>query len=143
MNRRFVTDFADRYAQMFDRITRPGALPALIHCSAGKDRAGFGAAVILRTLGVPRETVIEDFLLTNHYTAQKIERLMLTIRLMSFFRTDPEKLRPILGVERRYLEAAFDQIEKSHGSFDDFRRDALELSDEETLAFQSLLLESS
>ena len=44
-----------------------------MHCTAGKDRAGFASALILRTLGVPVDTVFEDFLLTNHYTADKIE----------------------------------------------------------------------
>ena len=140
-NRRFVTHFADRYEQMFERITRPQSLPALIHCTGGKDRAGFGSAIILRTLGVPLDTVIEDYMLTNHYTAAKMDRMMLLIRVSSLFRTDPEKLRPIFGVERRYIEAAFDQIEETHGSFDEFRRNALGLSDEETARFRERMLE--
>jgi len=140
-NRRFVSDFPHRYAQMFERIRQPESLPALIHCTGGKDRAGFGSAIILRTLGVPLETVIADYMLTNHYTAEKIEQMLLLIRLSSFFRTDPEKLRPIFGVERRYIEAAFDQINQSHGSFDDFRRNALGMSDSETAHFRDLLLE--
>jgi hypothetical protein len=77
----------------------------VVHCTAGKDRAGFASAVMLRTLGVPEETVYEDFLLTNHYTAQKIERMLWTIRLFSLFRVDPEQVRPALGVERGYLQA--------------------------------------
>lgn len=140
-NRRFVTDFSHRYALMFERITQPQSLPALIHCSGGKDRAGFGSAVILRTLGVPLETVIEDYMLTNHYTAEKIESRLLQIRFASLFRTDPEMLRPIFGVERRYIEAAFEQIEESHGSFDEFRRKSLGMSDQETAAFRDLVLQ--
>ena len=140
-NRSFVTDFAHRYAQMFERITQPQSLPALIHCTGGKDRAGFGAAILLRTLGVPLETVIEDYMLTNHYTAAKIARMMLLIRVSSFFRTDPEKLRPLFGVERRYIQAAFDQIEESHGSFEEFRRNALGVSDEEAARFREGMLE--
>jgi protein-tyrosine phosphatase len=112
-----------------------------VHCTAGKDRTGFAAAAVLRTLGVPLETVYEDFLLTNHYTAAEIERTLWIIRLVSLFRTDPEQVRPVLGVERAYLEAAFGAIDEQYGSFDTYRRDALGLDDAETAAFRRLALE--
>jgi protein-tyrosine phosphatase len=140
-NRLFATRFAGQYAAMFERLTQPENLPAVVHCTAGKDRAGFASAVILRTLGVPEETVYDDFLLTNHYTAQKIERTLFTIRVLSLFRVDPEQVRPVLGVERGYLAAAFDEIQKEYGSFDAYRREALGLSDAETAAFRELALQ--
>jgi protein-tyrosine phosphatase len=140
-NRLFATRFAGQYAAMFERLIQPENLPAVVHCTAGKDRAGFASAVILRTLGVPEETVYEDFLLTNHYTAQKIERTLWMIRLGSLFRVDPEQVRPVLGVERGYLAAALDEIQKQYGSFDAYRRKALGLSDTETEAFRELALE--
>lgn len=140
-NRLFATRYAPRYAEMFERLVQPGQLPALVHCTAGKDRTGFAAAVVLRTLGVPEETVYEDFLLTNHYTAAQIERTLWIIRVVSLFRTDPERVRPVLGVERAYLEAAFDEIEKNYGGFDAYRREALGLDDAETAAFRQLALE--
>jgi protein-tyrosine phosphatase len=140
-NRLFASQFAGQYAAMLERVTRPESLPAVVHCTAGKDRAGFASAVILRTLGVPEETVLEDFLLTNHYTGRKIERTLWTIRVISLFRVDPEQVRPVLGVERGYLEAAFDEIAKRHGSFDAYRRDALGFDDAETAAFRQLALE--
>jgi protein-tyrosine phosphatase len=140
-NRLFAGKFSDRYKAMFERITRPENLPALVHCTAGKDRAGFASALILRVLDVPMDTVYEDFLLTNHYTARKNERLIFVIRAMSFFRTDAEALRGVLGVEKRFLEAAFDEIDQRYGSFETYRREALGLSDEEVVAFRSLVLE--
>jgi protein-tyrosine phosphatase len=140
-NRLFATRFAGQYQAMFERITQPGNLPTVVHCTAGKDRAGFASAVILRSLGVPEETVYEDFLLTNHYTARKIERMLWTIRLVSLFRVDPEQVRPVLSVERGYLAAAFDEIVKQYGSFDAYRREALGLDDAETAAFRQLALE--
>ena len=140
-NRLFATRFAGQYKAMFERITRPEYLPAVVHCTAGKDRAGFASAVTLRTLGVPEEIVYEDFLLTNHYTARKIERTLWTIRLFSLFRVDPEQVRPVLSVERGYLAAAFDEINKRYGSFDAYRREALGMDDAETAAFRRLALE--
>lgn len=140
-NRLFATRYAPQYAVMFERLTDPASLPAVVHCTAGKDRTGFASAVVLRTLGVPEETVFEDFLLTNHYTADEIERTLWIIRFASLFRTDPEQVRPALGVERAYLEAAFDAIEEGYGSFDAYRRGPLGLDDTETAAFRQLALE--
>ncbi|MCP3985019.1 MAG: tyrosine-protein phosphatase [bacterium] len=140
-NRAFVTKFVDRYARLLERVQHEESLPALVHCTGGKDRAGMASALILRTLGVPEEIVFEDFLLTNHYTKQHIEQLLLIIRFASLFRTDPDEVRPILGVERAYLEAGFDEIRKQFGSFDSFRRDALGVSDEELVVFRAMALE--
>jgi protein-tyrosine phosphatase len=140
-NRMFATRFADRYRDMFARIREPLNLPALVHCTAGKDRAGFASALILRTLGVPISTVYEDFLLTNHYTASKIERTLLAVRVMSLFRVDPERVRPVLGVEPAYLDAAFAAIEENYGSFDTYRRDALGLDDAALERFRDMALE--
>lgn len=140
-NRMFATRFADRYRDMFARIREPQNLPALVHCTAGKDRAGFASALILRTLGVPIATVYEDFLLTNHYTASKIERTLLVVRVMSLFRVDPERVRPVLGVEPAYLDAAFAAIDEHYGSFDTYRREALGLDDAALARFRDMALE--
>jgi protein-tyrosine phosphatase len=140
-NRQFATSFAPQYAAMFERISKPGNLPALVHCTAGKDRAGFASALILTLLGVPRETVMSDFLLTNHYTAAATERRLRMIRLYSLFRADTEALRPLFGVEREYLEAAFEAIEKAHGDFESYRRTVLGISDAELAAFRAVALE--
>ena len=141
-NRQFARRFSGQYAAMFEYITRPENLPALIHCTGGKDRAGFGAAIILRTLGVPLDTVYDDFLLTNVYTADWIDRAIWVIRFTSLFRADPERLRAILGVERENLEAAFGAIDAQWGSFDQYRREALGLDDAEVVAFRNLMLEA-
>jgi protein-tyrosine phosphatase len=47
----------------------------------------------------------------------------------------------VLGVERAYLEAAFDEIAKQYGGFEAYRREALGLDDAETAAFRQLALE--
>lgn len=61
----YATDHLPRYRALFELLLRDGRLPLLFHCSAGKDRTGFGAALLLTALGVPRETVIADYLATN------------------------------------------------------------------------------
>ena len=140
-NRLFAGKFSDRYAAMFERITKPENLPSLVHCTAGKDRAGFASALILRSLGVPMETVYEDFLLTNHYTAKRIEQQVFMIRLLSLFRVEAADLRAVMGVERRFLEAGFAEIKEQYGDFDTYRREALKLDDAQLAAFREIGLE--
>lgn len=142
-NRSFAGRFAKQYRAMFERLRSDDALPALVHCTAGKDRAGFASAVFLRVLGVPEETVFEDYLLTNHYLQHENERMLSIIRIFSLFRTDPEEIRPLFEARREYLRAAFDAIAVDHGSFDAFRREALGLEDADVEALRSRLLENA
>ena len=140
-NRQFAKQYVAQYAAMFERITREQNQPVLVHCTGGKDRAGFASALILRSLGVPLETVFEDFLLTNHYTADRIDRGVRVVRLLSLFRADEAKLRALMGVERENLEAAFESIDAEWGSFDVYRREGLGVSDADLLAFRDMALE--
>lgn len=140
-NRAFVTEFGDRYRQMFDAILEEDGLPAVLHCTAGKDRAGMAAALVLLAVGVPEETVMRDFLLTNHYTHDKIQRSLAIIWVVSLFRTKPTDAAPLLGVEPRYLQAGLDAMRESHGSIDAYLRDELGLTDERRERLKELLLE--
>jgi protein-tyrosine phosphatase len=54
-----------RYRALFDLLRRDASLPLLFHCSAGKDRTGFGAALVLTALGVSWDHVMHDYLATN------------------------------------------------------------------------------
>ena len=141
-NRAFATTFAGQYAALLERISQPDSLPALVHCTAGKDRAGFASAVLLRTLGVPEETVFEDYLLTNRYTAAETESTLRVIRFASLFRADPERIRPVFEARREYLRAAFDAIRAEHGSFDVYLEQALGIDAGERKALQDRLLEN-
>jgi protein-tyrosine phosphatase len=139
-NREFATRFAHRYQTLFDRLANPQNLPALIHCTAGKDRTGLAAALVLIALGVPRETVFQDYLLTNYYAHEHIERTLLFIRFASFFRADPESVRPLLGVRREYLQAAFDAIRADYGSIERYLREGLDVSEAERAQLRASLL---
>jgi protein-tyrosine phosphatase len=139
-NRRFATHFADRYRAMFDRILASGGTPALVHCTGGKDRAGFASAMLLSALGVPRETVFRDFLATNVYTAEFIESTLRTIRFASLFRIDPERVRPMLEVRPAYLQAAFDVIDETYGSLARYQREVLGLDAERLDRLRATLL---
>jgi len=62
--RALVHDQAHRFAELFEHLLQTDT-PVVFHCTAGKDRTGFAAALILHALGVPREVVVQDYLLTN------------------------------------------------------------------------------
>lgn len=100
---------APAYAALFERLLAAD-LPLLFKCSAGKDRTGLGAALLLTALGVEWQVVMEDFLLS--IGAPGMETL--TVALAGVM--TEEQLRPLAGVEASYLESAFSAIQAQHGS---------------------------
>ncbi len=88
----------------------------VFHCSAGKDRTGWGTAVLLTLLGVPRATVEADFLASNQYTG------------------NPE------AVELSWLRAAFDEADHLYGDFDTYVREGLKLDAATVEALRAKLL---
>lgn len=140
-NRAFATEFADRYRRMFDLLLEEGNLPAVVHCTAGKDRAGLASALILLAVGVPEETVMEDFLLTNELTREKIQRGLAFVWVVSLFRSNPVEVEKLMGVEARYLQAALDAMRDKDGSIDAYLRNTLGLTEERRANLRRLLLE--
>ncbi|MDJ0851893.1 MAG: tyrosine-protein phosphatase [Myxococcota bacterium] len=123
--RAFVVEHAETWAALLRRLARPGSLPALVHCTAGKDRTGFASALVLLTLGVPRETVFADYLLTNHYRERFQRLVMRWAPVVSLFRTRADDVRPLLEARRAYLETSLDAMEELHGSVDGYLEKAL------------------
>jgi protein-tyrosine phosphatase len=115
--RRFVTDHAEIYSRMIAFAADPSNHPLLIHCTSGKDRTGFGSAVLLRALGVPRETVEQDYLLTNQY-----------IRDVSHLfgpQTPREIVDWLLSAQQSYIHAALDEIDARFGGIDGYLAEGL------------------
>ena len=140
-NREFVTSYTDVYENFLRGLIDDDA-PTLFHCTAGKDRAGFAAAISLIALGVSREDVIEDYMKTNAFIKDRIEEILGQIKLMSLYQTDTEILRPLIGVERVYIETAFKTAEEKYGSLENFIRDGLNISDEDIQKLRNKFLES-
>lgn len=141
--RSFVTDFADEYAAMFRRISKPGMLPTILHCTAGKDRAGFAAALALLALGVPEETVFEDYLLTNTYRADYNRFILRVVPIFSLFRTSREELAPLLEARPGYLRAALDAIDANYGSLDRYLEDGLGVTPADRERMRAIFLEDA
>jgi protein-tyrosine phosphatase len=130
INRGFVAD--KRQRQAFGTALRlmcsADRLPLLYHCSGGKDRTGWMTAVVLTALGVPRELVLRDYLLSNDFHRTEYQKLRFDLVKAGMVR-DPELLRPILEQSPTYLGAAFEEADRQYGSFGDFLTDGLGVSE--------------
>ena len=139
----FAVEGAPQYRNALQQIVR-GRLPFLYHCTAGKDRTGVFSAILLLTLGVPRDVVQQDYLLSNDYllTPETMERMkhMMQAVMPDAPPLSPEAMRALMGVDKSYLDAALAAIDARYGSFDRYRHDALGISDAEAKALQNKLL---
>ena len=130
INRDFVINQMPQYAEMF-RLLLVGDQQLLIHCASGKDRTGFGAALILDVLGVNEEAIVEDYLLTNTYLPvdSEIARLSKELTDHSGSAVADDVLRPMLEVRPEYIRACFEEIKKRYESKEHFYESALRLDD--------------
>lgn len=116
--RSLVSEQADRFAEMFEHLLQAD-VPAVIHCTAGKDRTGIAAALILSALGVSRDWVLQDYLLTNrHYKHARPARS----------ETPAEVLAVLWRVEQGFLDAALEIIDADYGGIEPFLRQRIGLS---------------
>ncbi len=121
--------FAGQYRRMFAEMVA-GRVPLAFNCSAGKDRTGIAAALVLTALGVPQATVMEDYLLSNRYYDPRkgASGTAVDDQTAAFMkRLPPDALKALMGVDRRYLDAAFATMRAQRGGFDGYLRDQLGL----------------
>ncbi|GEJ46332.1 tyrosine-protein phosphatase [Chryseobacterium sp. ON_d1] len=105
--------------------------PVLYHCTAGKDRTGIITALILTILKFDKETIYNDYLLSNNYRKDLVQkRLRLAGRLHFLYpKMDLKVLEKLSWVEKRYLDAAFEEINKKYGSTDAYIQQVLGISE--------------
>lgn len=135
---------ADHYTVMFDRLAA-GETPLAFNCSAGKDRTGMAAALLLTALGVPRETVLADYALSEQvvdYMADfRDEAAADPDSPYAFLAQLPaEVVAPLMRSDPAYLEAALARLEADHGSVMSFIQDELDVTDEELARIREGLL---
>jgi protein-tyrosine phosphatase len=133
-NRRFVTEFIPQYRAFFDILLQAESYPAVFHCTEGKDRTGFAAAMLLSALGVDWDTVMADYLLTNQCLKPPAPAPQLPEQAIS-------ALRQMRGVQPSYLNAAKEEIIKRYGSIDNYLYQALNVGEAEKDRLKQYLLE--
>lgn len=141
--RSLPSEGAAQFGALLRRLAA-GDLPAVYHCLSGKDRTGVFTAILLKSLGVADEVVMQDYLLSNAYLLESGTARRLVGLMKEFLKLDgaaEEVLRPFLGVEVGYLLAAFDSIQREHGGFESYRERALGVGDRELAELRARLLE--
>lgn len=131
--RDFPTVHLSEFRKLIEALLEPDAVPILIHCSQGKDRTGFAAAIILMALGVGREVILSDYLLSNQYRRELAYTLSPD--------TGSDILYILAGVQQSFLDAAFRTIEEVWGSDDAFLTEAMGLGRHERQYLLRLLTE--
>nr|WP_276613287.1 tyrosine-protein phosphatase [Pseudomonas sp. B707] len=136
-NRAFVSDAGMRgqLGVLFNELAGvDGAV--LFHCTAGKDRTGWTAAVLQSIAGVDNATIMSNYLATNDYTADRVAK---TLAMM------PPSMAaiyaPLLGVEASYLQAGLDQVAAQYGSMDNYLKQGLGLSQETIYVLRGKMVE--
>ena len=129
-------DFVNHNAGTFGRFLKhllEQPTPQVFHCTAGKDRTGFAAALLLSALGVDRATIEHDYLLTNQLYKRdpKLEG-----------QGHPHVMKVLWQVQPEFLQAAFDEIDAQHGGMTDYLHGAMGLSAQELAELQRLLLQA-
>jgi protein-tyrosine phosphatase len=94
----------------------------LYHCSAGKDRTGVLTAILLSILKVNRETITQEYLLSNYYRRAKLENIMSKVKVAKVVKRhiDVKAIQNFMSVDERYLNAAFTEIDTKYGGIDQF-----------------------
>lgn len=110
--------------------------PVIFHCFAGKDRTGFGAALILKIAGASDDTIMTDYLLTNQLRKKANEELLNQYK-DQYTEEELQQLEIALCVNKRYLQHAFSLIEKEYGDFEQYLIQALKLPVDYTVRFQN------
>ena len=116
--RAFVSDNARQFAGLFEQLLAENT-PLVFHCTAGKDRTGFAAALVLLALGVSREVVMQDYLLTN-----SLYRRPASLRSSA----PDEVLNVIWRVQEDFLQAALQAVDRDHGGVQQYLQRRLGLS---------------
>ncbi len=107
--------------------------PSVIHCSAGKDRTGWGATLILLLLGVHEATVVEHYLESNQHRVNRASAAAAP-------RVDIELLRPFFEVRAQYARAALDAMNSTYGGIEPYVRDGLGIDDVDVARFRERML---
>ena len=130
-------DFVNNNASTFGRFLKhllEEPTPQVFHCTAGKDRTGFAATLLLSVLGVDRATIEQDYLLTNQ-----------------LYRRDPNiegkgplhVMKVLWGVQPAFLHAALETVDQQHGGMTAYLHGAIGLSTQDVAELRALLLENA
>lgn len=132
---KFYTDYVTENPEVVQQIIKEvldSDQPVLYHCTAGKDRTGMITALILKILKYDDDAIFQEYLLSNDLRENLINKRLNLANTFHFVypKLDIGVVEKTSWIERRYLQAAFDEINNKYGSMDNYIHQALEISEE-------------
>jgi len=152
MNPEFHRLLADEgkqeYAALLRAVADPANRPLVYHCSHGVHRTGTATAILLSALGVPWETIREEYLLTNDYRSEEVEATLAKIRQMAANQqgippeeVDMSNVEAFYILDGAYIDGTLEQAVTDYGSMEAYIRDGLGIADAEIEELREGLLE--
>lgn len=132
----FVTENGDQFAQALEVFEHPDNYPILINCSIGKDRGGFLTAMLLSAVGIPEETVRNDYMASNEYI--NIGRMAHMARHLSY--DSQETITVLLSAHESLMDLVYTKIRKDYGSMDKYLTKNLHLTEKQRDAIKDIML---
>ncbi|WP_449401129.1 tyrosine-protein phosphatase [Chryseobacterium wanjuense] len=131
----FYKDYVTENPEMIKKIINEileSDQPVLYHCTAGKDRTGITTALILTILKFDKETIYNEYLLSNNYRKKLVDKRLNLAHDLHFLypKMDVKVLENLSWVESDYLDAAFSEINKKYGSVDAYIQQVLGISED-------------
>ena len=136
---RFVIDYLPEFSKFFREILANKGAPLVWHCTAGKDRTGVAGVYVLMSLGVDRETAIQDYLLSVKFADSWLHFMTKMTKRIGWKAAN--KFQGMRLVQREWIEKALQLIEQEWGDFETFRRDGLGVNDTEMEQLKAWYLE--
>jgi protein-tyrosine phosphatase len=129
---------APAYRELFRRL-HGGEVPLVFNCSAGKDRAGTAAALILSALGVPRDIVVEDYTLTDKVV--DLQQVLVNRRSTTLSQQPAGVISAILRADPDYIQVALESVTANSGSLQSYLQEELGVGPSELETIRKLLLQ--
>ena len=117
----------ESWSKIFELLLEDNDESIYFHCTAGKDRTGTVSAIILTLLGIDKENIYHDYLLTNEHPVIPFIYKLYSLKLKKEVR---KQFKELFYVKVDYLDAMFDEINKVYGSIDNFYRECCSLNEE-------------
>lgn len=125
-----MAEFSDSSAvdfkPLFDKLLQTDK-PLLYHCTGGKDRTGYATAMILSALGVDKETIIAEYLMSNYY---RYDKALSSIAKFRYAGLDKETTANLFMVQQEYIEKVFEIVENDFGGIDNYLEEKFDLTPE-------------
>lgn len=136
MNRELISNYTEEYRRIFDILLDKSNYPVVIHCSSGKGRTGIVSALVLASLGVDEDIIMEDYRLSNDYfNIPAASRYAYRLPARS-----QEAITTVFSAREDFLNAAIEEMERKYGDIDTYLQRGIGLTKEEKKRLRDILL---